>query len=273
MTNPTTFFNQILVWPILNILIVFYKLFLALSLPGALGLAIIALTCFVRLLLTPLFASQLKSAQKMQELKPSLDRLSQKYGKDRVRLQQEQVRLYKEAGINPAAGCLPLILQMPVFIALYNVFWQILGNGNLDKVLSDINQVVYFPVLRISSLDLSFFGMNLGSRPSSWQADGWWLLTIPVLTAALQWYQTKLMAPAIQKTEDGRQKTGQDDMAKIMQTQMNYLFPAMIGWFAFSFPIGLSLYWNIFTLLGIIQQRKITRSRQGRTIATPPGGG
>ncbi|MBI4999829.1 YidC/Oxa1 family membrane protein insertase [Candidatus Gottesmanbacteria bacterium] len=138
MTNPGIF-NQILIWPILNILIALYKIFEALRAPGAFGLAIIGLTILIRFLLSPLFSSQLKSAQKMQELKPKIDELSQKYGKDKARIQQEQLRLYKEAGVNPAAGCLPLLLQMPVFIALYNVFWQILGNGNLEKVIQDIN--------------------------------------------------------------------------------------------------------------------------------------
>jgi YidC/Oxa1 family membrane protein insertase len=259
MTDPGIF-NQILIWPILNILIAFYKLFLALALPGAFGLAIIALTVSFRLLLSPLIGSQLKSAQKMQELKPRLDELSQKYGKDKARLQQEQLRLYKEAGVNPAAGCLPLILQMPIFIALYNVFWQILGNGNLEKVVQDINQIVYFPFLRLQNLDLSFLGINLATKPSSWNTAGWWLLTIPLATAILQWYQTKLMTVTPQQTTNNKQQTG-DDMAKIMQTQMTYLFPLMIGWFAFSFPVGLSLYWNTFTVLGIIQQMKIRNSK------------
>ncbi|MBI5465263.1 YidC/Oxa1 family membrane protein insertase [Candidatus Gottesmanbacteria bacterium] len=261
MTNPGIF-NQILIWPILNILIALYKIFEALRAPGAFGLAIIGLTILIRFLLSPLFSSQLKSAQKMQELKPKIDELSQKYGKDKARIQQEQLRLYKEAGVNPAAGCLPLLLQMPVFIALYNVFWQILGNGNLEKVIQDINQVVYFPILKIQSLDLSFFGINLASKPSSWQTDGWWLLIIPLATAILQWYQTRLMSNVkTQMSNVQKEKTDQDDMAKIMQTQMSYLFPLMIGWFAFSFPVGLSLYWNTFTVLGIIQQIKMKKAK------------
>lgn len=261
MTNPGIF-NQILIWPILNILIAFYKLFLGLGLPGAFGLAIVALTVFIRLLLYPLIGSQLKSAQEMQKLKPRLDELARKYGKDKARLQQEQLRLYREAGVNPAAGCLPLIFQMPVFIALYNVFWQILGGGNLERVIGDINKIVYFSFLRIQSLDLSFFGINLATKPSSWQIDGWWLLTIPLATAILQWYQTKLMTvPARGELEGAKSPPKQDDMGKIMQTQMSFLFPLMIGWFAFSFPVGLSVYWNTFTVFGIIQQLKIKNEK------------
>jgi len=260
MTNPIIF-NQILIWPILNVLIAFYKLFSILKIPGAFGWAIIGLTIFIRLLLSPIFTSQLKSAQKMQELKPKLDELSKRYNKDKARLQQEQLKLYRETGVNPAAGCLPLLLQMPIFIALYNVFWQILGNGNLGKIVQDINQVVYFPFLQIQTLDFSFFGINLALKPSSWQTQGWWLLIIPLVTAILQWYQTKLMmpshAPAKGGASEGKPPPDKDDMSKIMQGQMSFLFPLMIGWFAFSFPVGLSLYWNTFSAFSIIQQRRM----------------
>ncbi len=254
-------FNQLLIWPILNFLMAFYKVFELIKLPGAFGLAVIAMTVFIRLLLYPLMGSQLKSAKKMQDLKPRLDELSKKYGKDKARLQQEQLKLYKEAGVNPAAGCLPLLLQMPVFIALYNVFWQILGNGNLEKVVQEINQIVYFPFLKIQGIDLSFFGANLGIKPSSWQTDGIWLLAIPAVTALLQWYQTKLMTLSSAKASEDKSLSDKDDMTKIMQGQMSFLFPLMIGWFAFSFPVGLSLYWNTFSVLGIIQQLQINKGK------------
>ncbi|MFH0863795.1 MAG: YidC/Oxa1 family membrane protein insertase [Candidatus Gottesmanbacteria bacterium] len=266
MTDPSIF-NQLLIWPILNLLLVFYKLFLLVKLPGAFGLAIIALTIFIRLLLSPLTNSQLKSTQKMQQLKPKMDELAAKHGKDKMRLQQEQMKLYKEAGVNPASGCLLVILQMPVFIALYNVFWQILGAGNLGKVVQEINQVAYSSVLRIQSIDMSFFGINLGIKPSAWQTAGWWLLVVPLITAALQWYQTKLMtpptatSPAIKNKNNDQKKKPEGDMAQVMQGQMSILFPLMIGWFAFSFPIGLALYWNTFSILGIIQQMQMNKGK------------
>ena len=261
MTDPSIF-NQILIWPILNLLIGFYNFFLFLRLPGALGLAIIALTVFIRFLLNPLTATQLKSAQKMQSLKPKMDELSKKYGKDKVALQSAQMKLYKEAGVNPASGCLLLLLQMPVLIALYNVFLQVLGTGSLEKIISEINKVVYFPFLKIQNLDFSFLGMSLVDKPSDFQKAGWWLLLIPVITAVLQWYQTKLMAPnpPLDPAVALKTKTKDDDTAAIMQKQMGILLPLMIGWFAFSFPVGLSLYWNTFSILGIMQQLKIKKN-------------
>jgi len=265
MANPS-FFNQFLIWPILNILILFYKALTTLHIPGALGFAIIGLTVLIRLLLSPLTSSQLKSAKKMAELKPRLDELTKKHGKDKQRLQQEQLKLYKEAGVNPAAGCLPMILQMPVFIALYQVFWQVLGNGNLTKVISEINQIVYLPILKIETFDLSFFGLSLGAKPSAWKTEGWWLFLVPVVTAFLQWYQTKLMTPSSQPTTnppaDGKPTTSKDDTSQVFQQQMTLMMPIMIGFFAFSFPIGLALYWNTFSVFGIIQQLKVNNEQK-----------
>lgn len=276
MTNPS-FFNQILIWPILNILMAFYKAFSILRTPGAFGLAIIFLTLFIRGLLYPLTRTQLASAKKMAELKPELDGLTKKHKGDRQRLQQAQLELYKKHGLNPAAGCLPLLLQMPVFIALYQVFWQILGNGNLGQVIKDINKIVYHPWLKIVSLDLSFFGLNLAEKPSNWQKAGWWLLTIPLITAGLQWWQTQLISGQQTVVSQEKQnspslnlpvrqagfrrakkgKEAQKDLGSEMQKQMALIAPLMIGFVSFSFPVGLALYWNIFTLFGIIQSLKI----------------
>ncbi|MBI5619366.1 YidC/Oxa1 family membrane protein insertase, partial [Candidatus Gottesmanbacteria bacterium] len=248
MTSPNLW-NQLLIWPIVNLLVVFYKLFEWLRLPGPLGWAIILLTVAIRLLLYPLMQSQLKSAKKMAALKPHLDALSAKHKDDKAKLQQAQLDLYKQHGVNPAAGCLPLLIQMPVLIALYNVFYQVLGNGNLVKIVEEINAILYLPALKLTSLSLDFFGANLAVKPSQWQQYGMWLLTIPVITGLLQYWQTKLMMPAASPTINNQQLTinkekKHDDMAD-MQKQMALMTPIMFGIFAFQFPLGLSLYWNV----------------------------
>ncbi|MGB3019739.1 MAG: YidC/Oxa1 family membrane protein insertase, partial [Microgenomates group bacterium] len=114
------FFNDIFVIPILNILVAIYAGLHALGLPGAFGLAIVALTVGIRFLLHPFFKQQIHTARKMTEIKPHLDRLQAQHKKDPKRLQQEQLLLYKEHGLNPASGCLFLIIQMPIFIGLYS---------------------------------------------------------------------------------------------------------------------------------------------------------
>jgi YidC/Oxa1 family membrane protein insertase len=265
------YWNLLLVNPILNVLVAFYKGFEYLHVPGPLGFAVIGLTIIIRLLLYPLMQAQLKSARKMQNLKPHLDALNVKHKNDKQALQQAQLALYKEHGINPAAGCLPLLVQMPVLIALYNVFYQVLNNGNLVKVVEHINSVVYHPALQIKVLDLTFFGVNLGIKPNQWQTQGWWLLSVPIITAALQWWQSRLMmqmtpaAPVVNEKKQAITKNGEtkkdekpkEDTAMEMQKQMAIITPLMFGYFAFQFPLGLALYWNVFGLFGIMQQLKV----------------
>lgn len=272
MDNPNLW-NQILVWPIVNVLVALYKGFEALHVPGPLGFAVIGLTILIRVLLYPLMQAQLRSARKMAKIKPHLDALNAKHKNDKQALSQAQMALYKEHGVNPAAGCLPLLVQMPVLIALYNVFYQVLNSGNITKELALINKVLYSPSLHIKTLDLTFFGMNLGIKPSQFQTHGWWLLAIPLITAGLQWYQSKLMmavpvAPVSTepKKKDSKElavkaeKTPEDTAAE-MQKQMMIITPIMFGYFAFQFPLGLALYWNIFGLFGIMQQLIINKEK------------
>ncbi|MBI2611593.1 YidC/Oxa1 family membrane protein insertase [Candidatus Gottesmanbacteria bacterium] len=271
MTDPNLF-NQLLIWPILNVLIGIYKGLYSIDIPGAFGFAIIVATLIIRFLLYPLMTTQLKSAKKLSDLKPELDKLSQIHKDDKQRLQQEQLRLYKERGINPAAGCLPLLIQMPILIALYNVFFQVLGASNPAQVVRDINKVV-LPAFRIETLNITFFGLNLAARPSDWQKLGIWILAVPIITGLLQYLQTKMMTPStpqrqenkIAKKDDKKPASPagrEEDMSAVMQKQMGIMMPLMIGFFAYSFPIGLSLYWNTFTVFGIIQQHFVNKEQK-----------
>ncbi len=253
-----TIYNLIFATPLTNLLVVFYKLFEAIALPGAFGFAIIALTVFIRALLQPFFHKQMEATHKMAAIKPQLDHLNKKHSGDKARLQKEQLKLYQEAGINPMQGCLLMIVQIPIFIALYNTLNLFLSNGNFQKAITEINKVVYHPSLRLDSINPSFFIFNLGQSPS--KAGVWYYLLIPVVTAALQYVQAKSMMPppAVQKLEDKDKKaSSSEDFQKAMNTQMKYIFPVLIGWFAYSLPVGLSLYWNIFSIFGIWQQRQL----------------
>jgi len=267
MQGLELFFNNVLIWPILNLLMFFYKIFELVKIPGAFGLAIIALTALVRTITLPLTSAQLKSAQKMQALKPKIDALSAKFKNDKVKLQQAQLELYKEAGVNPAAGCLPALVQLPVFIALYNVFIHALNVGGGIGAIADVNKVLYHPFLHAQKIDLWFFGVNLATKPSEWQKLGLGLLLVPLITGGLQYLQTKLMTSAqpkaIEKLEKIKEKAEPDQMAS-MQKQMGLIMPVMIGFFAYSFPLGLALYWNIFTLFGIMQQLQINKQAYGK---------
>ncbi len=260
MNEIGTIFQTIFSTPILNLLTAFYKLFLLIRLPGAFGFAIIALTVLVRVILHPFFSQQLETTRKMQELKPHLDRLSQKHKNDKSKLQQEQMKLYQQAGINPASGCLFMIIQIPVFIALYNTLQKFLLNGGGVKVLNEINHDAYFAFLKIQTIDPWFFGFNLALSPA--KAHLWYYYAIPVITAILQYLQVAVTTPptpsaALVKDNKGEKKEETEDFQKAMNTQMKFIFPAMIGWFSYTLPVGLSLYWNIFSLFSIMQYRKL----------------
>lgn len=253
--------------PTVNLLVFFYNIFLKIGLPGALGFAIISLTLFIRGILNPFFSHQMELSHKMNKIKPHMDDLQKKHKDDKKKLQEEQLRLYKEHGINPASGCLFAIIQIPVFIALYQVLFSFFENGkSTADVITAINKVVYFPFLKIATIDPTFFGFNLAYAPSVYAKHGFHYLLIPILTGILQYYQVALSTPAAPKNEKDEtkkqsdKKNDGDDMQKIMSTQMKFIFPVMIGYFSYTLPVGLSLYWNVFSLFSIWQYVKKPKS-------------
>lgn len=265
MLTPSLF-NTILIFPFINILLFFYQIFLFLRIPFAFGFSIISLTVLIRLALHPFFHKQTLMAKKMAEIKPHLDKLANKHKNDKKKLQEEQLKLYKEMGINPASGCIFAIIQMPIFIALYQVLSLFFLNKGIPKLIEQINKIVYFNFLKISSINPWFFGINLGVAPSQYHKFGWFYLLIPAATAFLQYYQVKVSTPAPvvnnreitakKEASPDEKKADSFDMQKMMGTQMKFIFPLMIGWFSYTLPVGLSLYWNIFSIFSIIQYKK-----------------
>jgi len=118
-------FTLLFVQPITNLMVGIYHLLIILHVPSALGFSIIILTMVIRLALFPLMAQQLKSSKKMQEIAPLIAKLKEKYKGNAQRIQSETMLLYKQYGINPAAGCLPVIVQLPVIWGLYNVLQHV----------------------------------------------------------------------------------------------------------------------------------------------------
>jgi len=257
MTDPSIF-NTILIWPIINILVAVYKGLLFVHFPFALGFAIIILTIIIRFVLYPLTTSQLKASKKMQDLNPHLTNLKNKHKGDSKTLQQETMKLYKEHGVNPAAGCLPVIIQLPIIWGLYSALQQI---ASLKPDV--INKIVYFDALKLDKAwDPNFFGVSLGGNPSQLISTvGPIILIIPLLTALFQFIQSKMMFSK-PKVQEGLVKKGEKkkegDFASTFQSQAMYIFPVMIGFFSYTFPVGLSLYWNTFTIFGIMQQYRIS---------------
>lgn len=257
-----TIFNTLFLAPIVNVLVLLLKGFQAIQLPGAVGFAIIIITVLIRILVWPLMATQLKSAKKMADLKPKLDELKKKHGDNKQALAQAQMNLYKEHGVNPAGGCLPLLIQIPPMIAIYQVIYSFFeGQVGLDK----LNSFLYNQDWRLASApDLNFFGVNLADKPADFGRLGIAVLLIPVFTALLQLAQAKMMTPHPVKEypsdspKEKKEKESAEDTMMAVQGQMLFIMPLMMGYISFTFPIGLALYLNALTLVGILQQYLIS---------------
>ncbi len=265
-------FDIILIHPIVNVLVILYQALIVVHIPFALGFAIILLTALFRLALFPLIGTQLKTSQKMQKLTPHLNRLKELHKNDATRLQSETMKLYQEHGVNPVAGCLPLLVQLPLIWSLYAVLQQVVKTDP-KEVLAYVNGSLYFPGLKLSHMwDTSFFGLPLGQTPGHlFGTVTVMIVFVPLLTGLLQLIQSKMMFQSfeekIQEVEKSAAKTKnkalvkevkkEDDFATAFQSQSLYIFPAMIALFSWTLPFGLSLYWNTFTVFGILQQYQI----------------
>src|SRR6266540_7275720 len=207
------------------------------------GLSVVVVTVLIRIALYPLYVIQIRSQRAMQEVAPAMDELKKKYGKDRQRFSQEQMKLYNERGINPAAGCLPLVLQMPLLIALYNALLQ-LGCGlgpppnNLcpglshDMVESFRYAFIGNPIPPGGALDTTAHWLPWISRGLQHPDP---LFILPVLAGLVQLVASVMAMPATQVKSD--------DPAQRMTQSMAYTFPLITVVIGAQFPAGLTLYW------------------------------
>jgi len=187
----------------------------------------------------------------MQQLTPHISKLKEKHKNDAKRLQMEQMALFKEHGVNPASGCFVMLVQIPILIGLYNVLLIVVH----AKTVHAINSRLYFDFLKLTHMwNTNFFGLPLGSTPKELLGIvGFGILFVSVLTGGLQLIQSKMMMqPKAEMPK--KDKKDEPDFATAFQTQSMYLLPFMVGFFSFSLPFGLSLYWNTLTIFGIIQQ-------------------
>jgi YidC/Oxa1 family membrane protein insertase len=219
--------------PVLNVLIA-----LSHVLGGSFGWAIIILTVIIRLISWPLTKRQLSSSKALQDMQPKIQELQKKYGKNQQKLQQEMMKLYKEAGVNPL-GCLwPMLIQLPIWIALYQAIMRALATT--PENLLDLAQRLYSWSIVNQAIPLNsyFLGLDLGSRGN---------IVLAIIVGGTMWVQQKMtQAPAV----DPRQES----TSRIMLLMM----PLMFGFLSLSFPAGLGLYWAVSNVIGIITQYFVT---------------
>lgn len=224
--------------PLYNALIILYNF-----IPD-LGVAIILLTVFIRLLLLPMAKKSIESQKKMQEIQPELNKLKEKYKDDRQKQSLEQMALFKKYDINPASGCLPMIVQIIFLIALYKVF---MAGINAENHLGLLYGFVQDP----GKLNPMAFGfLNLAKSS----------IFLAAVAAVLQFWQTKMMMakqPVVEK-KDGEEP----DFQTIMQKQMLYIGPFMTLFIGYKFPAGLPLYWLTTTIFMIAQQYYILETEK-----------
>jgi YidC/Oxa1 family membrane protein insertase len=223
-----------LISPMVNVLLFFYSI-LGLSFP----LAIVVVTIIVRAITLPLTLPQQRQTKKMQELAPQLEELKKKYGNDRAKMSQAQMQLYKENNVNMFGGCLPLILNLFIMIAFYQAIIGALAVNPLQllqlshRALPDLAS--YIPI------NSRFLWLNLG------QPDQFFVL--PILVVVTTYLSQKLMTPP-----------SVDSSASAMTRQMNIMMPLMFGLFALQFASGLSIYFIVSNLVGIVQAWLVNRS-------------
>lgn len=248
-------FTTLLTQPLANGLILFYNIF-----GGNLGLAITFFSFGLIFLLRPLMKPSMDSMKKIRELAPRIEKFKKKYAGDKLKFSQAQAELYKQEKINPAAGCLPQILQLFILYALFGVFTTALsGNGD---TIAKLNNLLYTP-LKLSSdtvLNTKFLYFDV-TKPDVFRIPG---LSFPlpgailILAAISQFLSVKVTTPYLKAEKGIAKKTegGGDDMQVAMQSSMTYTLPLMTIFFGMQFPSGLALYWFIFSLVNVAQQVK-----------------
>lgn len=250
-------FTLLLVQPLTNGLFLFYKF-----LGQNLGVAILVFSVALIFALRPLTKPYMESMKKIKALEPQLAKLKKKYGSDKIKMSQVQADLYKQNKINPAAGCLPYLLQFAILIALFNVFTTALSSDG--SASAKVNALLY-PAIKFSQnhvLNTSFLYLDI-SKPDVFHVPG-----IPfalpglflVLATIAQFLSVKITAPYIKAEEKAAKgtKSDTDDMQVAMQQSMTYTLPLMTLFFGLKFPSGLALYWLVFSVINVWQQVSIS---------------
>ena len=228
-------FNTVLYQPIFNLLVFLYGF-----IPGEeIGFAIIALTILIKLLLWPLMSKSLKSQKALQNIQPKVEELKEKYSDDRERLAKEMMELYQREKVNPLSSCLPVIVQLPILIALYRVLLNGFGTETLTQLYTFVPNPEFINYVFLGAIDLSV--------PSIYLA---------VLAGYFQFMQTRmLMSRRPPKQVRGKKGAKDEGMLASMNKSMMYFMPAITVVIGASLPAGLTVYWVTVNIVSILQQQ------------------
>ena len=246
----TEVWNAFLVHPLINLLV------LADYFIHDFGLAVVIVTVAIRLALFPVFRAQVRSSRAMQELAPALNDLKKKHGNDRAKLQQEQMKLYQERGINPIGGCLPMVVFFPVLFAMYAAFQQVGGlSGAHALTIEQLRDTVLWPFLQFTVADRpADTTIDLTAHWLPWvsslaQPDLAWFGLIgplPIISSLLQ------LVASIQALPRNPPQT--DDPTQRTMQSMTYYLPLITIVFFRTLASGVFIYYITTTIFQIVQQ-------------------
>ena len=227
--NP---WDLIVVQPVTNVMVALSR-----YLFSSFGLTIIVLTVIIRSAMYPLTIKQLRSTKAMQSLQPKMAELQKKFAKDKSKLAQEQMKLYKESGVSPAGCVVPMLIQMPVWIALYQSIIKVMGT--IPENFLGLSRFLYsWPVVYTElPVNNNFLLLELSS-PN---------FIMALLVGASMWVQQKMVTPT---TADPKQQS--------QSRMMLWMMPALFFFFSLQFPSGLALYWLTSNLISIVIQYFVT---------------
>lgn len=234
------FFKVILYQPLLNLLVVFYNIT-----PGHdLGLAIIFLTLIVKLLLFPLSRQSIKSQKSLKDLQPKIEEVKKKYAGQKEKQAKAMMNLYKENKVNPFSSCLPLLIQFPILIAVYQVFRVGMTSASLP---------VYSFIHNPGTLNIMAFGI-LNLAKSNY--------VLAIITGIFQYLQMKILTDNQPAKQLVKQKEAKDEnMMTTMNKQMKFMMPALTVFIGLTLPSGLMLYWLINVLGTIVEQQIVFKKK------------
>ncbi len=237
----TDLFNTIFYQPIYNGFV-----FLISIIPGAdIGFAIVILTIIVKFIIFPLTHKSVTSQAKMRSIEPKVKEVKEKYNKDKQEQAKKVMELYKEHGVNPFTGCLLVLVQMPIVIALYWVFFKGIADLNPDILYSFIN------IPRdINTVFLGVFDMNGKS------------ILLALTAGVLQYFQMKFSLPPLVKDDKKNTKkemSFKDEFAKNMSIQMRYVLPVFVFFISYSISAAVALYWTTNNSFSVIHELIVKR--------------
>ncbi|HID62557.1 MAG TPA: YidC/Oxa1 family membrane protein insertase [Anaerolineae bacterium] len=235
--------DALVVTPLTQGLIFLNDLIQGMGAPYSWGFAIILFTLIVKIVTLPLNLQQARSMKATQELQPKLQELQKKYAKDKEKLAQAQMELYREHGVNPLGGCLPMLIQLPILFGLYQALYKLASTGEIVG-----QRFLWIP-------DLAFPTRGMGIKwvwPPAPEFIGWataaLYLILPVLTVVTQIVMQRMTTPP----------TASRDPQQAAMQQTMLIMPFMFGFITLQVPAGLTLYWVTSNIFSMIQQYFIT---------------